>query len=783
MAARLQQPSFVAGEISPSMYGRVDQTKYHLAAAKMTNFLPEVHGGASNRGGFGFIDCVTNGWYFPFEFSVTQSYAILLGGATRFFTKTAFLQTGGAPVVVQTDIRDVAVYEWVLSGQGTDTWYVRAPGGGAPFVFCNAPAEVLENGNPVTKNEDLTDLSPGDWGWGDQDSLGFRTIYIRMNAGGNPNSQAANYIQTDVPYMFEHPYDLDDIPEVRHVQANDVMYMTHPAYKVQTLTRSGHTSWAFADAVFGPTIGPPIGFPGLVYNGGGAPARNIAYAYSVLDASGNESALSAANIVSVPQPWPDDGTVTITAGVEAGAVKYYFYKNVRGFYGWIGESATTNFIDDNILPDETFGPQIHISTRFQLPGDYPRACAIYQQRLLLAGTDLAPQTIDISQTGLFNNFGTSSPLRDTDAIRVAIASRRADIIEHLVPMGDILVMTSGAEWVLSSGSDSALTPFSVAFQLQGYRGCSVVIPEVVSNTVLYTQRHNEVVRDLTFALEENAFRGNDLTVLASHLLKGYNIRDMSYQQTPNSILWVIRDDGVLLSFTYMREQDIWAWAPHETQGEAISLTAISGSNRDDLYVLMKRNVGGQDVYYSEYLRDRLPDNDIKRAFLVDSGLSYSGPAVSSVSNLDHLIGQEVVALADGSVLRGLIVDSNGSIDLPEAAEEISVGLSYDSWLVSLPLDGSGQQGTIQGQKKKVTNVALRFNNTRGLHIGTQADNLTPIKMRTNENAGQPIDLYTGIKRVTINQRWVDDIQIFMHQPDPIPVTILSLLPEVVIGEQ
>ena len=57
--------------------------------------------------------------------------------------------------------------------------------------------------------------------------------------------------------------------------------------------------------------------------------------------------------------------------------------------------------------------------------------------------------------------------------------------------------------------------------------------------------------------------------------------------------------------------------------------------------------------------------------------------------------------------------------------------------------------------------------------------LDEFKWRSNEDYGEPIDLQTGKFKVTIKSATYDETQqIIIKQPDPLPMTVLSLIPEI-----
>ena len=84
MSTNVIQTSFAGGELSPTLYARVDLAKYHIGAARLLNFFVEYRGGASNRPGFEYVTRVrytgnVNTRLVPFQFSTIQTYVLEFG--------------------------------------------------------------------------------------------------------------------------------------------------------------------------------------------------------------------------------------------------------------------------------------------------------------------------------------------------------------------------------------------------------------------------------------------------------------------------------------------------------------------------------------------------------------------------------------------------------------------------------------------------------------------------------------------------------------------------------
>ena len=604
--------------------------------------------------------------------------------------------------------------------------------------------------------------------------LEFSNLKMRILKDGGLVEEGGSIVE------IVSPYPAAALSELKYVQSADVLYLTHPDYAPRTLTRSSHTSWTFATLSFSPTVAAPTGLAGS-YNGTGS--YNIDYKVSAVTAAGEESLPSAAVTVSADTSgnWESGKIVSLSWTAVATAEYYKVYKNSRGYYGYIGSADSVSFTDDNINPDVGNGLQAAYNP-FSGAGDYPGVAGIFEQRLIFGRTNNAPQTTWASQTGFFSNFGVSRPLRDTDSIEASLASTQVNEIRWFVPFDELMIFTSGGEWLMANGDNSdALTPTSVQYKVQGYRGCADVQPIVVGETVIYVQRGGQVVRDLQYRLESDKYAGNNLSVLSEHLFRGKHIVSWAYQQTPNSIVWVVLDDGTFCTFTYLPEHEVWAWCPQETDGMVEEVASIPGDDEDEVYFVVKRNIDGSDVRFIEKLHSRTFDS-LEDAYFVDCGLTYdSASPASTIFGLDHLVGETVSILADGSVIPQQVVSAGGSITLPQESTKVHVGLPYTSTLETLNADLSSAGDTLQGKKKVINQVTLRLEDTRELWVGPDTDHLVQVPFRTDEGYEEATRLFTGDKRVTIKSSWGTDGRIVIRESDPLPVTILAIIPEVSPG--
>jgi hypothetical protein len=195
---------------------------------------------------------------------------------------------------------------------------------------------------------------------------------------------------------------------------------------------------------------------------------------------------------------------------------------------------------------------------------WPKTVVFAQDRLVFGGTLYDPQTLWMTQTGNYYDFMRNDPLVASDGITLNLPSQRLNEINGLTSLLQLLVFTTGGEWSVGSTSNNIFSPTSMQTRLNGYTGSNGIQPAVIVNRAIYIQSRGAVVRDMGYDLFTDTFTGSNLSLMSTHLFFHYNIIEMAYQQDPDSLIWAIRDDGILLSMTYMREQEVLAWTWHDT---------------------------------------------------------------------------------------------------------------------------------------------------------------------------------------------------------------------------
>lgn len=419
------------------------------------------------------------------------------------------------------------------------------------------------------------------------------------------------------PYNIVTPYLGSELFGLQITQSADVVTIVHPAHPVYELTRLGDTNWTLTAVVFGPNIGIPGSVIRTPAFGGGPTSL---WVVTAVNASGQESYASGTVTSSSLQPVQ---AFVISWAAVTGAVSYNIYRQDGGAgpYGFIFSVVNALSVGVTTLgmtPDFDIQPLV-TRTVFNATDHYPAVVGQYQQRQLYGGANAEPETVYTSRTADRRNFTVSNPVQDDDAITFTIVGRKVSAIRHFVDDSYLILFTSGAEYVVDGDAGGVLRPTDCTVRQVSQHGASTLTPVVMGGRVVYAQARRSILRDLTRD-QYGRVQGGDLTIFASHLFAGHTIVDLAYAETPNSIIWVVRDDGVLLGLTDVQDQEIVAWHHHDFSGGLVeSVCVVPEGDEDRLYLVINR--GGQRML--ERMASRFVD-DIQDAIFLDSSLAYDG---------------------------------------------------------------------------------------------------------------------------------------------------------------
>lgn len=792
MPIRLGQYGFSGGEWAEELFGRTDIDKYALALRKAKNIAISKHGSAVNRPGTAYVGEVRNSAkstrIVPFQFSTTQAYVgemgdevwrpLMDGGQILEATKNVVSISQASPGVVE------------ITGH---TW---SDGDRVFPVGIGGMVELLDNrvftvADAATDTFTLLDM------WGDAVDTSAYTAYT---SGGT-------FARL---YQLTLPFDHLEVFDIGYAQTADTMLLAHLSYAPRKLTRSGHASWSIATITFAPTLAAPTS-PAAT-NTVGSGATTYSYKITAIDEDTGEESLPT-SVASTTNDLTTSGNYnTVTWVAASGAERYIIYKADNGVYGLIGGTTGTSFVDDNILPDLGDTPPA-ARNPFGSSNNYPAVVDFHEGRSVWAHTNTTPGGVWLSVSNLYYNMNVASPAKGDDAVSLDLRPG-VNAVNGLASLKKLVVLTSEAEYTIEGGGvTNYITPSSLVVERHTLRGARKLKPIIVGSIVLYVQRQGAVVRAFGYSFEKDGYRSNDLTLLAPHLFRGHTIIDCCYQQDPDSAVWFVRDDGVILSLTFVEDQNTFAWARHYLGGTfgsgasatgygvAESCCSIEGETQDDVYFVVKRTINGVTKRYIEKLAPRWQaaldaDDDvtnIAEAYFLDCGITYThADAKTIIPNLWHLEGQEVYALVDGNV-QGPFTVASGKITLTtamvgtdeDATSQAHVGLAYSSEIVDMPIAQNVETGAPQGRLKGVDKVVLKLIHTRGVKYGSyeHQDRLTEIQqshLRANWN--DPIQPYSGDTHpLTCDAGWTLDGSVIVRQDYPLPMEVSMIAKDLVVG--
>lgn len=938
MSTDVVKYAFIAGELSPTLYGRGDLTKYDLGMAEAHNFFVDYRGGLSSRPGFQFCGHLKDDdkdirmWPFVFSLTVENTYVLIFGeNYIRFLQDGAYVLedpltitgiTQASPGVVTSAAHGLTAGQWVtLSGI---------------VGMTELNGRTLEVGTVAANTFELLDPLTG---------AAFDTSGMTAYASGG---------QAEAVYEIVSPYAATDLVELTFDQYRDYLRITHrgSTFPPYDLVRAGHTDWTISETTIseykeGPT---PTSSSASIPTDPAIPTdAEVLFAVSSVYADGSESAIGLPYKVSgVVNYTITEGAVSIAWPTDPDATSYKVYRSVVSSQetltygselGYVGRTFGTKFTDPNIIadfgkspqnnynpfapgaitsisvtaggsgysetstitmagggtgfegycvvdsagalvnvviksagsgyvnPTVTFGTGVGATatvTAREMTGTYPGLSAIYQQRQIYAASVNRPITLWGSQYKRFSNFGSSDFVLDSDAFEFDLDTAAITPIRHMLAMrGGLLAMTQDNVWLLNGGGQNEpLTPTNALADPQTYNGVSLLPPLNIGSDMLYMEGNGTAVRLLNYNEFSRVYAGEDKSVLSNHLFGlGKDILSWGYQENPTKTVWSVREDGALLAFTIVKEEEVFAWTPCSTRGRFKNLVVVKENSSDRVYVITERFIQGRWTKYIER-QDLRTFVNVEDAWCVDCGLSLGGtyPAasvtvskdgdtliatasaavfsgatnkilrmgngifkvtaersttvveleqyvapnnwvpetdesytfpvladdwtldtlVTEIGGLWHLEGEEVAILGDGNVFpKQTVVD--GSITLPSAVTRCIVGLAYTAKAKTLPM--IVPEAGIEAKRKRIVGLAARLTRSRGLRYGPSYERTYAMKERTNEVWGRPTALQEGIRYQAIGTTWDEEGQTYFRLNDPLPVTLLSLVSDIEVGDE
>lgn len=736
------QRSLAGGELAPALHARADQVKYVTGLRRCRNFMVQRHGGVSNRPGTVQVarcktDAINVALMRYVSENVGESVLLEIGnGYIRFYVNGAQLSV---------DIGTIDPY-----------------GGGVNYVVGDL---VTDGGIIYYSLEKQIGVAPPGASWAAFDGELF---------------ELPSPFGTDLPHWS---------------QSGRTLTLTKRGKAPYELINGGRlTSWILRPVTTASPTPAPTGL--AVTPGGGAGALTIGYVVTAAAEDTFEESVMSGQVVTLTIGMPTaTAPDVLTWDAMPDTAEYYVYADYAGsgIYGFIGTAATNKFNNTGIVPDYLVTPPIDRAL-FASADDYPDRSGSFQQRRLFGFTNNAPDGVFGSRTGFPSNFGISQPLQNDDAITFRIAGNNHNPVKHVMALKSLILLTGAGGWVVTGGGQpgTPITPSALGANQETYVPVGEVVPVTVGNAIIYVERLGRTLFDLQFDMQVEGLGGRDLCIFADHLFQGHTIEEIDYAQNPDSIIWACRDDGTLLGLTYIREQEVWGWHRHDS-GAACRfehVCVVPEAAGDTVYFITRRTIDGGFKRSIERLAPRLIVNFDADAYFVDAGLSYAGSPVNNVAGLDHLEGEIVAVVGDGAVIfdgdptnplaATHYTVTGGTLNhvLPASYSHIHVGLPIRfAEIETLDLDVQGS--SVRDKKKRVGSLTVLLERSaRTFKVGPTSAALVPFMLQPWESA---VDEFTGPVEINLTSAFDDNGRVFIRHTDPLPLTILGLLPDTELG--
>lgn len=785
------QSNFNAGELSPDLAGHIDIDRYQNGAKSMHNTVPQLAGGGKRRGGTRILaiakygDRVTR--LIPFVFNKSQAYVLELGdGYVRFYTANGQIVSGSTAIELATQYAAGDLFNLEYA-QGSDTMF------------------LANERFPIAR---LKRLSASSWTIGDApfdpspiDEIGERpgaTLTLSSTAIGAATASASGgiFLSSDIGRNIVAGSGLAEITSIASTAVAvididspfDTATLAPNVWKMDQSPRVPITPSNSTPTNGGIALtadGPPITVSSISLTGTAMTLNSVdphgLSAGQQFVLSGFESAgLDGLYTVDTV---PGANTITftfngslLTGGTLGGAYAYGIgeawrgsdigsYVSINGglveITGLLSASKALGRIAKELLSTVTAPADSWSLESFvwNAVDGYPRAVSRFQQRLYAAGSTNYPQNIWASGNGFYFDFTPGTD--DDDAFSYTADSDQVNEIVHLASFKILAVLTDGEEFSVSGGTSPAVTPTNIDINSQSVYGTAQARPVRVANELIYVQSSGKKVRSMGYDFNTDSYRSANLTRLAAHIT-GPGIIDQAFQAEPNPVVWMVRSDGVLVSLTYDKDDNVCGFAQHTTDGLYKSVASIPIPGGNILFAVVQRVIDGETVQYVELFDETV---------MTDAAiLGASDTATDVWDGFDLLEGKECDVKADG-VYMGQITVTAGQITLPRNANTIEVGLHYENEIVTLaPNLGQGII-TSQGNKVHSGDAIVRMLDSINLLVG---DQVVPFRQfGTNVLDKQP-EPFTG--DVDISQfGWDKFSEISLRQNQPYAWHVLALI--------
>jgi hypothetical protein len=759
----LTQQNWSAGELSKKLAGRYDLGVYFNGAEWMQNFIATVQGMATFRSGSIFVWNTRDNQeaiLVPFEYNTEQAYVLEFTNAKMRIIKDGGLVTETAQAITGITKANPAVVAY----SGSDT-------------FANGDRVVISGvvGMTQVNNREFT-VANVNAGANTFELSGINsTAYGTYTSGGT----VAEIVEVTTPYLEAELFDID------YAQTFDTMYMVHSTYEPRKITRSSHTAWTVA--TYSRTADP--------FGAGNYPSCVAFF---------EQRLIFAASDANPQRLWGSKGAAydNFTTGTAADdAFVYNIASGIADRIRWM--VATEDF-----LAIGTAGSEFKASGGGQDDAITPTNISI-KPPSFYGSARVKPIRLDSHILYIQRDSMTTRSF-EFDAIQDGYTSINRNITSDQITRGRYgkpnglkqLAYQSGfpnITWgIKKDGLMTGLT-FEPREQVNGWHkhvaggrltagkngkpeyGSVATIPQDENPDQVYMTVKRTVNGATVRYIEYFADQPN-----VPHPLDYYTGVEATDKEAYLQDMWeaqkrmVYLDSSVIYDGSEFATQALTFSAI--TVGTGRTITA-GGAIFDTLggAALVGKEIWGKAggrAQITAYTDSTHVTVKITVAFPATTiAVSDWYLTASTFGGCEHLIGEDVTALADGGVVENLTVDENGKVDLESQRGYVIVGLSYLGIIKGMGIEGGGNNGPAQTKKKSMSQLGMKLMDTLGGLIGTNIYKLQRIKYRSmSDKMNRPPPLFTGVKVENIPDNWDEEKNLYFVQDKPQPANIQLFSP-------
>jgi hypothetical protein len=547
------QTNFSVGELDPLIRARTDLQQYQNALEEATNVIIQPQGGFRRRDGLQFIydfgGTFTDFKIIPFEFSVNDSYLLVLVNQRIYVFKAGVLQTNinasGNDYIAATDIT-AAMLDEINYTQAVDT-----------LILCHEDLQtkrLVRNSDTswTLENLPLTNLP--------QYAYAFDTHQPDFTI--TPSATSGNITIT--------------------ASAATTDTGTAQAGGADTITLKSSSSFTSDDQ-------PNGMFITLTSGTGSGQTRHV------------EDYVTSTKVLTVYPAWdtaPDNTTGYKVEPFAAAAVgEYAQVISTFGRARYVEFVSSTemkavvevNFFDASGITAGNWESEHGYEDVWSSTRGWPKSAAFHEGRLYFGGSKSRQNTIWGSNVINYFDFNPGTGLAD-EAVEATINTNQLNSIVNLFSGNDLRIFTTGGEFAVIQTSDDPITPSSFFIRPQTRLGSKPGVPvEDLNGASVFIQRQGKSLNAFQFGDTTASYQVQPLSALSSHLLKDpidLAARRAASTDESDRLFVVNGTDGSMAVYSILVGQNVIAPSRFTTDGEFIAV----GVEVSDVYTIVKAPV-------------------------------------------------------------------------------------------------------------------------------------------------------------------------------------------------